>query len=117
MPHFRKDRMLPGLRLVAGIMGRMQGSSDNGSGHSRGQDQAAGSESMTTLERLRELAARIRPLERDGQSLLYPDGDEACRCRPDLGADDPGNLAEFIELMQTALPGLLDIRVAKLATI
>ena len=64
---------------------------------------------MSKLDRLRELATRIRPMGRDGQSLLYPDGDEACFCRYDPGADDPCDLAEFIELMQKTLPGLLDV--------
>lgn len=64
---------------------------------------------MSKLERLQELATSIRPLERDGQSLLYPDGDEACFCRYDLGAEDPCDLAEFIELMQKTLPGLLQV--------
>ncbi len=62
---------------------------------------------MSKLDRIRELAASIRPMERDGQLLLYPDGDEACFCRYDLGAEDPCDLAEFIELMQKTSPGLL----------
>ena len=63
------------------------------------------------LDRLKELAAGLRPLTRDDQSLYYPDGDEACRCRTDLGSDlDPStDLAEYIEEVQKALPGLLRV--------
>lgn len=71
---------------------------------------------MSKLDRLRELATSIRPLERDGQSLLYPDGDEACFCRYGPGAEDPCDLAEFIELMQKTLPGLLDVCDAYIET-
>lgn len=101
--------MQSAVRLVQCFVGRMPGADLDESGRERWKMEIRGSAKMNKLERLRQLATSIRPLERDGQSLLYPDGDEACFCRYDPGADDPCDLAEFIELMQKTLPGLLDV--------
>lgn len=64
------------------------------------------------LSRLRELEGKVPPLSRDANYLLYPDGDEAAKCRGDLGGQGEDwltdvDLARFLCDLRNAAPAIL----------
>lgn len=64
------------------------------------------------VEKLLELRKNLRSLDVDGCSLLYPDGDEAARCRGDLGNDESTSgtdLAESLCRLHNLAPAMLEV--------
>ena len=67
---------------------------------------------LEEIKKLRELRKNLRSLDVDGCSLLYPDGDEAARCRGDLGNDESTSgtdLAESLCGLHNLAPAMLEV--------